>query len=76
MNNPEKLATSARSIDNTVAKCRGQKDKHWSTKHYTETKDLTTQTTLKTTGETRCLVESAVSTLDVAPDELFFNLFL
>ena len=23
-------------MDNTIAKYRGQKDKHWSTKHYTE----------------------------------------
>jgi hypothetical protein len=44
-------------MDNTIAKYRGQKDKHWSTKHYTEDERFNKQTTLKTTGETKCPVE-------------------
>jgi len=33
--------------DNEITKENGQKDKQWSTKHYTETKDWGTRTPLK-----------------------------
>ena len=43
-----------RKLDNTIAK--GQKEKHWSTKHTHTTKDRVTRTPVRTKGELRCFV--------------------
>jgi hypothetical protein len=64
MNNPEKLATSARqdtwwrqTMQNTQHTKPNKKTNIGQQNTTQKTKDLTTRTTLKATAETKCLVE-------------------